>query len=52
MLIFKKVKIILLCIYNFVIILGIELWAENIKGKNDPKQEPYFKVRNYYKNFM
>ena len=36
----------------FFIILGLELWAENRKGKNDPKQEPYFKVRNNYKNFI
>ena len=24
---------------------GIEIWVENKKGKNDGKEEPYFKVR-------
>jgi len=29
--------------------IGIELWAENKKGKKDLKQEPYFKVRQIIK---
>jgi len=44
--IFKKVNIYIFNIINKITI-GIELWIENKKGKNDPKEEPYFKVRNY-----
>jgi hypothetical protein len=39
--IFKKVKKFIIYKNNNI---GIELWIENKKGKNNPKEEPYFKV--------
>ena len=50
MLIYKMVKnIILTHIFHKI---GVELWVENKKGKNDPKQEPYFKVSNNNNNYI
>ena len=42
--IFKKVNLYIIFFIN-KLNLGIELWIQNKKGKNDPKEEPYFKVR-------
>ena len=54
MITFKKVSIYFIInkiTYNIcytILNIDIELWAENIKGKGDPLQEPFFKVKKIF----